>query len=629
MQDNMVGLYLTKHAKSFQEYNYNLWNLFDLLHSSSVQCNLTALELKLHILSYCILEISPRTCPILYSTSTSSDEIPIEEIERSLLKIMYGKFDSDKTRIHQIYHHFHIYFDTASMGMTIRFPTLFDDQLIRIIWSKAKSMHCQNVDSSENYYFSIPTITKPQLDNDTSGESKQKRRKVDRDLSPLENWSKHLGTLCKNLEQLRVKLDYNLLEFMISKDNTCVCPLLRNCETFIQPIHYEIDENLLNHTLLFPFVSTVEWTFSDQPICNTLNMMSSRFLPKFPNLTSLKIRNFNINNTNYCSLNPFGPLIEYSKNQTVLLSSLSLNMSFSFNTTNCLRCWTKFWSNISELSSLERLEINLSLKPCENWESIEKDVLKVLTDTFGFISNPESNEKKLNLPKLKIIKLNIHNQNDEIIIDQSLIHFLLQQRYNLLSEVEIDFKVMDTDQYNQCFLFLEDEFNSGNSTISKLKLSGVTLNSDACVALGRCSSLRWLILKNVKFEGDDEEIRYCLDYLSQSKSITHLELPHCYLEEYHLEPILSNMDQLELLNLKFNNMGALLLLRHVTTSFSTDHDDYQVRNNLVHLNALNLEGNVKIKKEHIDTLLEQNENLTYVSPCNLGDFLPIPTFTWQ
>ena len=640
MQDFMVGVYLTKHAKTFHENDYNLWNLFDLLQTTSGSNYglMNSTELKLHILSFCILEISPRTCPPLYYLSEQSisssqvDDKSIRAIERAIQRLIYGRFDSDKPKptIHQIYYHFHISFDSSAI---FKFNSLFDRDLMMLLWSKARSIHSHS-SSHENYFLSFNTssVSSPQHDDEDAdlGNHRytKKRKVVSQPLSIIQQWSKQMATCCKKLEQLRVQLDYNILEYMINDECECICPLLRDCETVIDLENLDLDI-LSKKQHRFAFVTRVECIFSEKSsLGDSMKLLVEYFLPKFPQLVSLVLRKFNANRITFCSLNPLQPLIDYSTMGLALLRNLKMDMNFSFKGTDCISCWSSFWNNLSQLGTLEDLDISIDV----DWKEMPKkeDIVGVVRNTFGF-----NFSKQLSLPKLKNLSLHIlHNANEKI-LDQSLLHFLLQCRYDTLNDIDIDFNVTNQSQLDECLQYLyqfdeDDKF----CTIRKLKLVDVSLNSDNCYSLGCCQSLKWLILKNVKFIGEDDyEKRYCLENLASSNSINHLELPGCHLEEYFIEPILSNMNQLELLNLKFNNVGPLILLRHITISFSTENTDdsnqpKESRNNLVHLYALNLEGNTLVTKEHIDTLLEQNENLTYLTPQS-NNYLPLPAFTWQ
>ena len=223
-------------------------------------------------------------------------------------------------------------------------------------------------------------------------------------------------------------------------------------------------------------------------------------------------------------------------------------------------------------------------------------------------------------------------KDGKIIIDQSMLLTLLKHRVKDLQEIDIDFRVNNELEFSQCF----EHWNCFDTSLTwynirKLKFSNVKLDSEKCDVLGRCHTLRWLILSHVEFvshdDADDDEKRFVLECLAQSRTITHLELPYCNLEDYHLEPIFSSMNQLELLNLKFNNVGPLLLLTHLT-KVDIGNTAPTVRNILIHLYALNLEGNSMITEEHINKLLEHNETLTYLTPQS-NDLLPLPTFTWQ
>ncbi|KAG2372793.1 hypothetical protein C9374_013157 [Naegleria lovaniensis] len=708
MKSKLIGLYLTNHGKNFQEYNHNLRYLLDHLNGASNNLTLvsepsslrplSSVQLKLHILSYSILEISPRTCPSLYCMSGSEkkaklDECSLAEIEKCIVRLIYGKFDCEnKLKIRQIFHHFRIYLET-SKHVTIKFDSLFDVHLVRILWSKAKSIHCQNGGSSENFYFSIPqrnyqevlsctdsnhhsnNVSVNNVDHDkdeqeTEFDRKHKKRKMlsqqhsndDRHslttLQLLKNWSTQLKTYCTQLEELKVKLDYDLLKYMIWNHDKCICPLLRNCEAIILPEHYEsMTTNACTQELVhsatsssslgpnchYNFVTKLEWIVSRESthhFWETLNIMATNFLPHFPNLESLTIKGFHVNSSSTYTTSPLGPLIEYySKHSSTCLKSLSMDICFSFNSKTCDVFWKGLWNDISQLSSLEKLEMNVGVLSCDS-----SDILLVVEEAFSLhdetnyiaLNGINKDEKthhtpspQVKIPNLKSISMSI-KKDGQIIIDQSMLLTLLKYRVKDLQEIDIDFRVNNETQFSQCFEYWNC-FDTSLAwyNIRKLKFSNVKLDSEKCDVLGRCHTLRWLILNHVEFDShdNDDEKRYVIECLAQSRSITHLELPYCNLEDYHLEPIFLNMNQLELLNLKHNNVGPLLLLAHLT-KVEIGNPTSTVRNNLIHLYALNLEGNSMITEEHINKLLEHNETLTYLTPQS-KDSLPLPTFTWQ
>ncbi|KAL9643998.1 hypothetical protein ABK040_005466 [Willaertia magna] len=666
LQNFMVDVYLSKHAKTFNEENYQFYQQFD---------KLLTVELKLYILKFYLLEINPLNFPTffeqvkyneddknhstnneeednqLYKTILTNEEKNI--MERNVMKQLFGKFENQPNRIFQLYYHFKIDYCFNTAKIRFKFRTIFDELLMKLFFKDCLSIYC------ETFYF-LPGMIGNLKDTKCFVKNVQ-----------INQFIHLLKTYCMDIEQIKVKLDYSVLSVL----NSEICSKLKRCMIFISPDHSLLKGEYFN------FVTEVECIcFKEEDESNNSKNLTIQnlcdILQYFPNCNDLNLRKVflndeNLNESNF-SLKPLfdllisreekellltKPIANKVNNISSVLRSLKIDLSFS-NVESILF----FWKELSNFKLLESLSIRLS--GVDN----NKKQLEVVKQCFG------RNTCLSFLKSLTIEQEHDYLNNDIYYFDQSLLYSILEFRYQSLLELSIDFNVHNILELEKAIKFLKYD----DCTIRKLQLSNISINSTICKYLGKSSSLKWLILYNVIFIPDenDNTILTCISNLSNSTSITHLELPCCYLNDENLEPLFSNMSQLELLNLRYNNISPDLLFQFISTvntnnnnnnhnndmgdsedensnnngnmnplfalmyngGDSSDEEDNsndntttpgQQRNDnnrhLKHLTALNISGNPLITSEHADSLSE-NESLRYLYAHTIDTS---PTQMWK